>query len=308
MKELTRRIIVALIGIPITITIVYINKFLFFLFLLVLSNLTLREFYNLTKHRNYSPNNFLGYFINSIVLLLCYIFLSSSTVIDTNLTISLLILVFFLSPFILILGNIWSKKQKITENLAITLFGLLWINFAFVAILVLRNLPSFFLRINEFGDFNKLSFTTVTISITDQWSFLFFISILVSIWICDSFAYFIGTAIGKHKLAPSVSPKKSWEGTIAGIFGAFISFYLFDTIFELSVQNGFLVIFSFAAGVIGQLGDLAESKIKRDFNVKDSSNLLPGHGGLLDRLDSIMFVFPTILVVILLSLFLFNNI
>lgn len=300
MKELSRRILVALIGIPITIAIVYLNKFLFFLFLLALSNLTLREFYNLTKHRNYAPNSFLGYFINSFALILFYI-LSSSNVLDTNQTISLIILVFSLSPFILLLVNILSKKQKITESLATTLFGLLWINFSFVAILMLRSLPSLFLRINEFGFSNKLYLTSVPSPITDQWSFLFFISILGSIWICDSFAYFIGTALGKHKLAPSVSPKKSWEGAIAGIFGALISFYLFDTIFALSIQNGFLLLFSFTVGVIGQLGDLAESKIKRDFNVKDSSNLLPGHGGLLDRLDSIMFVFPTIFAIILLS-------
>lgn len=301
MKELARRIIVAFIGIPIAIAIIYLNKFLFFLFLLVLSNLTLREFYNLTKHRNYAPNTFFGYFINSITLILSYIFLSSLKVIDTNQTISLIILVFFLSPFILLLGNIWSKKQKITETLATTLFGLLWINFSFVAILMLRSLPSLFLRINELGVSNKLYLTSVPIPITDLWTFLFFISILGSIWICDSFAYFIGTALGKHKLAPSISPKKSWEGSIAGIFGAFISFYIFDTIFALSIQNGFLFLFSFAVGVIGQLGDLGESKIKRDFNAKDSSNLLPGHGGLLDRLDSIMFVFPTIFVIILLS-------
>lgn len=301
MKELTRRIIVAFIGITITIAIVYLNKFLFFLFLLALSNLTLREFYNLTKHRNYAPNSFWGYFTNSFALIFFYI-LSSSNVLGTSQTISLIILVFLLSPFILLFVNIWSKKQNITENLAITLFGLLWINFSFVAILMLRSLPSLFLRINEFGIVsNKLYLISVPSPITDQWSFLFFISILGSIWICDSFAYFIGTALGKHKLAPSVSPKKSWEGTIAGIFGALISFYLFDTIFALSIQNGFLLLFSFTVGVIGQLGDLAESKIKRDFNVKDSSNLLPGHGGLLDRLDSIMFVFPTIFAIILLS-------
>ncbi|MGQ9819643.1 MAG: phosphatidate cytidylyltransferase [Candidatus Kapaibacteriales bacterium] len=305
MKDLTKRIIIAVIGIPITIAIIYLNKFIFFLFLLLLSNLTLSEFYNLAKYRNYAPNTFWGYLINSFSLFLFYVFLNTWNITDANQTIFIIIIVFFLTPFILLLRTIWSKMPKVTENFSITFFGLFWINFSFIALLLVRSLPLVFFRIKEFGLDSKLSLTTFPMLITDNWSFLFFISILGSIWICDSFAYFIGTAFGKHKLAPSVSPKKSWEGAIAGVIGAILSFYLFDTLFELSIKKGFLLLFSFVVGIIGQLGDLAESKIKRDFNVKDSSNLLPGHGGLLDRLDSIIFVYPTILIIIMLSSFIF---
>jgi len=109
----------------------------------------------------------------------------------------------------------------------------------------------------------------------------------------DSAAYFIGSALGKHKMAPAISPKKSWEGCIGGLFGAVLVSLFFVLNTPLKV-NGYLnwwqlVIVGLLVSVFGQLGDLVESLFKRNTGVKDSGNLFPGHGGMLDRIDSLVF-------------------
>jgi phosphatidate cytidylyltransferase len=107
----------------------------------------------------------------------------------------------------------------------------------------------------------------------------------------DTAAYFIGKAIGRHKLAPAVSPGKTWEGAVAGLFGAVIISFIFylDTPLWLPLDSIQVVILGLLISVFGQLGDLVESLLKRNFGVKDSGGLMPGHGGILDRLDSILF-------------------
>jgi phosphatidate cytidylyltransferase len=109
----------------------------------------------------------------------------------------------------------------------------------------------------------------------------------------DSLAYFIGSAFGKHKMAPVISPKKSWEGCIGGLFGGVAVSLLFVLNTPLSVSHYLnwwqLVIVGLLVSVFGQLGDLVESLFKRNTGVKDSGNLFPGHGGMLDRIDSLVF-------------------
>ena len=109
----------------------------------------------------------------------------------------------------------------------------------------------------------------------------------------DSAAYFIGSALGKHKMAPAISPKKSWEGCIGGLFGAVIVslFFVLNTPLKVSGYLNWwqLVIVGLLVSVFGQLGDLVESLFKRNTGVKDSGNLFPGHGGMLDRIDSLVF-------------------
>jgi phosphatidate cytidylyltransferase len=107
----------------------------------------------------------------------------------------------------------------------------------------------------------------------------------------DTAAYFIGRAIGRHKLAPNISPGKTWEGAIAGLFGAVIISLLFtlNTPLQLPLNYGQAILLGLLISVFGQLGDLAESLLKRNSGVKDSGSLMPGHGGLLDRMDSVVF-------------------
>lgn len=107
----------------------------------------------------------------------------------------------------------------------------------------------------------------------------------------DTAAYFIGKAIGRHKLAPQISPGKTWEGAIAGVCGGIIISLLFtlSTPLQLPLVYWQAVLLGVLISVFGQLGDLAESLLKRNFGVKDSGNMMPGHGGLLDRMDSVVF-------------------
>lgn len=107
----------------------------------------------------------------------------------------------------------------------------------------------------------------------------------------DTFAYFTGMLIGKHKMKPSISPKKTWEGFFGGlVFGTFISTCFYYNAFSFDGSLIALILVIACLSVIGQIGDLVFSAIKRYYGVKDFSNLLPGHGGILDRVDSILFV------------------
>jgi len=107
----------------------------------------------------------------------------------------------------------------------------------------------------------------------------------------DTAAFFVGRALGRHRLAPRISPAKTWEGAIAGLFGAIIISLLFTlpTPLQLPLGYGQAILLGVLISVFGQLGDLVESLLKRNTGVKEAGNLMPGHGGLLDRMDSVIF-------------------
>lgn len=118
-------------------------------------------------------------------------------------------------------------------------------------------------------------------------------------WICDTFAYLSGMAFGKHKLAPVLSPKKTIEGSIGGTLASVITGGIFGYILSTNmVHNNNLIwvfmIITFVAAIVSQIGDLAASGIKRDHGIKDYGNIIPGHGGIMDRFDSVIFVAPMI--------------
>ena len=116
--------------------------------------------------------------------------------------------------------------------------------------------------------------------------------VLVITWVGDTAAYFVGRAIGKHKLASVLSPKKTWEGTIASIFGALLVAVVFAR--WLVVPLPHLLAMGVVGNVAGQAGDLLESAYKRSAGVKDSGSLLPGHGGVLDRMDALILAIPVV--------------
>lgn len=122
------------------------------------------------------------------------------------------------------------------------------------------------------------------------------IGIFILIWTNDTFAYIVGKSIGKHKLYEKISPKKTIEGFIGGIVFAAIASYLIATYYIEGKQTVQFIWLGFAliVGIFGTIGDLIESKFKRIANVKDSGSIMPGHGGVLDRLDSVIFVAPFI--------------
>lgn len=123
--------------------------------------------------------------------------------------------------------------------------------------------------------------------------------IFISSWICDTCAYLVGMLIGKHKMAPKLSPKKSVEGGIGGVAGAFLVGILYGYVlirFHIMDYNNMWIIGVIAGigALISQVGDLAASAIKRNFSIKDYGKLIPGHGGIMDRFDSVMFTAPMI--------------
>ena len=120
--------------------------------------------------------------------------------------------------------------------------------------------------------------------------------VLVIVWMGDTGGYFGGRFFGKHKLSPNKSPKKTWEGAIAGLVASMVGAVLWHANFyqDLSGGTATALVCGFFGGIAGQLGDLVESVIKRFTGVKDSGSLLPGHGGLLDRIDGVLFAAPAI--------------
>lgn len=123
--------------------------------------------------------------------------------------------------------------------------------------------------------------------------------IFISSWICDTCAYLSGMAIGKHKLAPVLSPKKSIEGAVggvvgAGLVGALFGWLVLERVFADQNITWIAAVICAAGAVISQVGDLAASGIKRNHNIKDYGKLIPGHGGIMDRFDSVLFTAPII--------------
>ena len=119
--------------------------------------------------------------------------------------------------------------------------------------------------------------------------------VMFAAWMTDTFAYLIGMKFGKHKFS-EISPKKSIEGSIAGVVGATITIliytYVCNTYWGLNMNYGYITFVAIVLSIIGQIGDLAASSIKRYVGIKDFSNLIPGHGGMLDRFDSVIFIAP----------------
>jgi phosphatidate cytidylyltransferase len=113
-------------------------------------------------------------------------------------------------------------------------------------------------------------------------------------WAGDTAAYYAGRAFGRHKLAPIVSPGKSWEGAAASVLGSVLFGVIYLEYFVKNLNWWQIVILAVAGNIAGQFGDLAESAIKRGAGLKDSGNLLPGHGGMLDRVDSNLFTLPVV--------------
>ena len=115
---------------------------------------------------------------------------------------------------------------------------------------------------------------------------------VLSIWTCDSAAFYFGTNWGKKKILPSISPKKSWVGCIAGFCSTFLVFEIANKLNVIDISYIDVFVLSIITGIFGQAGDFAESLLKRNAGIKDSGRLLLGHGGVLDRFDSLIFASP----------------
>ncbi|MCL2680323.1 MAG: phosphatidate cytidylyltransferase [Coriobacteriia bacterium] len=124
------------------------------------------------------------------------------------------------------------------------------------------------------------------------------VALVISVWAADSFAYFGGSLFGRHKIAPQISPKKSWEGLIAGTLGSILFWYLVPYIFQGEASFVGAVVVGSIVSLTALVGDLFQSRLKRERGVKDSGKLLPGHGGILDRIDSLLLTSPVMFVLL----------
>ena len=118
---------------------------------------------------------------------------------------------------------------------------------------------------------------------------------MAAVWAADTLAYFTGRAIGKRPLFPRISPKKTWAGSVGGVVGALVLVAAMKTaLLPLVLTWADVAVIGLICGAVGQLGDLAESMLKRSVGVKDSGNYLPGHGGMLDRIDAMLIAIPLV--------------
>jgi phosphatidate cytidylyltransferase len=222
------------------------------------------EFFRMVKSDHIFPQQVLGIFIGSIVYLIPII--AAQGMISPKYLAFLPLLI-----FVLFVAELFRDKPNTMQNLAFTIFPVAYLSIPLTA-LVLMMSP---LVVND----------------QPHWHIVF--GFFLISWSYDTFAYLTGMWLGKHKLFEKISPKKTWEGTIGGTLFGLLAAYILSVFFiELSVMQWL------AAGIIimvsGTFGDLSESLIKRKFNVKDSGNFFPGHGGVLDRFDSVLFAAPAL--------------
>ena len=263
---LKKRVITALCGIPLLVAAIWFDKPLpwFTILLAIWGVLAAFEFYRLVATAKMSPLTYFG-----LIWTLLFILSRDSDLLsilepyfDLNLLMPLLL------TSAVVLSLIWLLLRRQREGAFTgwvwTIAGIIYIGWLLSHLVALRSLD---------GGRNWVFFA------------------LLATFASDTTAFFVGRAWGKHHLAPKISPGKTWEGAVAGIFGAIIVSLLFilPTPLNLPLNYGQAILLGLAVSVFGQLGDLVESLLKRNMGVKDSSKLIPGHGGFLDRLDSIVF-------------------
>ncbi len=294
MNDLAKRVIVAAVGIPFALLIIVLGGFPFFITVSFISLLSLLEFYSLAEKKGYAPHKINGAIFGIIIQLVFFIQFNHFGKLSPFMSAILIYLIFVI---ITLICEMYSKNPNKIANAAVTILGMSYISIFFITFYILRELNYFLylfdIHVKSYAlgrDFTLLS-QLLKIS-PDRWAYLI-ITLLGSIWVCDSAAYFIGKAIGKHKLFERISPKKTIEGAIAGFVFAILSFVGLGKLFLAEIPIVHFIVGGAIVGLLGQYGDLAESMLKRDAGVKDSSNLLPGHGGALDRFDSILFVSPS---------------
>lgn len=260
-----QRIITGVIAAILFIGIILYGSWPFSLLILLLAGIGMYELLRM-KGMQGSFTGFIGYGL-SILLALpeqWMDFLDPFTKIDA----------IILSVLLLLVVTVVQKNKTEYNHISFVLFSSIYVGFGFYYLIETRLLE-------------------------DGIQLLFFI--LFMIWATDSGAYFVGKSMGKRKLWPIISPNKTIEGAVGGIFFSIIVALIcyFTSFVDLSLL--LVLIISVLVGIFGQIGDLAESAFKRIYDVKDSGNLLPGHGGILDRLDSALFVLPLLHVLHLLG-------
>lgn len=244
---------------------ILIGPYTFAALFLSLSVLALREFYSLCKIAGFSPQVNAGLLTGAVIFVLSF-FVANQSITYAGF--------YFLLPLIYAIPvyELFRRKEHTMANIALTGFGITFVSIPFSMLN--------FLAFPEFEGFKVYNHGLL-------------ISLFLLVWAGDSGAYIFGVRFGRHKLFERISPKKSWEGLFGGILTAIITAWILNFIFP---QYNIILLIVMAVVVVlsGTLGDLVESMLKRSIGVKDSGRFMPGHGGLLDRFDSILLASPVI--------------
>jgi phosphatidate cytidylyltransferase len=263
--KLKLRVGSALVFAPVLVALAFLGGPFFVALVGLLIALGLSEFYRMMMDRGLRPSGRLGVFMALVLCVLAY----TGTPSQTNLLFTGGLLVIFCSE---LLRN---EGERGIEPMAVTLFGILYVGWLSVHLVLLRELP------HALGQPYEQGATYVLLA--------FFLT-----WVCDTAAYGFGLWLGRRRLLPAVSPKKSVEGSIGGLVATIAAAHLARLWFAPYLDLTHATLLGAAAGVFAQVGDLAESLLKRVSGTKDASELIPGHGGILDRFDSLYFTAPLV--------------
>lgn len=302
MTNMVTRVVVAVAAIPIILYLTLVGGYPFCALVLVISSVALAEFYTLSERKGASPLKALGIIVGILIVstfLYGEIFeqvvpllqqLDPGIRSPSQLQWLLIVLVAFVLTSLLV--ELFRGKSSPLLSLSTTVFGVLYISVSLGTLVGIRELFLKDFPLPRFLSLAAAQSSEATREISYRWGGYTVISILACIWICDTAAQFVGLKYGKHKLFPRVSPNKSWEGAASGFVAAIAAALLAKYIVLPFFTVGESLVIGFVVGAFGQVGDLAESLLKRDAGVKDSSQIIPGHGGMLDRFDSLLFVSP----------------
>jgi len=235
----------------------YSSDLVFFIVVQALILASLWEFYNLASRRKHAPQRILGF---AVALIIAFSFYFEAFPLGLALFAALLLC----GVYYVLAMNKLEKLMSFPPSIALTFFGALFVSFTLNHFIYLRQ---------EHGS---------------KWIYF----LLVVIVIGDTGAYFIGKPFGRHKLAPLASPHKTWEGSVGGVVFACLGGIAAQQIFLPEAVLWKAAVFAFIVHVVAQFSDPLESLFKRSAGVKDSSNILPGHGGFLDRIDSMILAAP----------------
>ena len=260
-KLMDGRKLVNALGIPGWLFLIWKGEIFYAAFILVVVVLGLGEFYNLTMKKGAKPLRWVG--MVSSVFIIDYYYVQPS------LTSHQIFGCIFLVIIITLIWELFSNKEEPIINILSTITGIMIIPLLLGTSVDLRQ-------------FDTLMNTNITLTL------------VISIWTCDSAAFLFGSFFGTKKIFPRVSPNKSWIGSISGFIGSVLVYFSFSKLGYLGDIFSLLdaIVLGIIAGLFGQIGDFSESLFKRDAGVKDSGKILKGHGGILDRFDSLIFATP----------------
>ncbi len=263
MNNFGQRALTGAVFVGVIVTLTLINQLTFLGLMLLIGAGCLYEFYKITNEKSLTLVHYLGIITGLCIIAGKYWFKNIEMLIFSSVLFSFLAIIILFS------------KDKNWKTLAYTFVGIVYI-----AVPLLVFYISCFHRIGS-------GFMVITQKIYNP---LLALNLFILIWCSDTFAYLCGRAFGKHPLFPAISPKKTWEGFFGGLLLTIAASYILALWFGLNPIYNLIV--GFITVIFGSVGDLIESMLKRQYNVKDSGTMLPGHGGFLDRFDALLIALP----------------